>query len=103
MKAQSWWQFFNRSIKPWETEAGIPLRLDPERDFDTKRTQFVPLTMQKGDKVTVEIRAPGWIHGEMLGVANNRVVSVYNCPKPSGQVRVKIMATKHNIYTGMPV
>jgi uncharacterized Fe-S cluster-containing radical SAM superfamily enzyme len=59
--------------------------------------------MQKGDKVTVEIRAPGWIHGEMLGVANNRVVSIYNCTKQSGQLRVKIMATKHNIYTGMPV
>ena len=103
VKAQSWWQFFNRSIKPWEEEAKIPLRLDMERDFGTRRQQFVPLTMQKGDKVTVEIRAPGWIHGEMLGVANNRVVSVYNCTKQSGQVRVKIMATKHNIYTGMPV
>jgi uncharacterized protein len=103
VKAQSWWQFFNRSIKPWEKESGLALRLDPERDFGTRRTQFVPLTMQKGDKVTVEIRAPGWIHGEMLGVANNRVVSVYNCPKPSGQVRVEIMATKHNIYTGMPI
>jgi uncharacterized Fe-S cluster-containing radical SAM superfamily enzyme len=103
VKAQSWWQFFNRSIKPWEEEAKIPLRLDMERDFGTRRQQFVPLTMQKGDKVTVEIRAPGWIHGEMLGVANNRVVSVYNCTKLSGQLRVKIMATKHNIYTGMPV
>lgn len=103
VKAQSWWQFYNRSIKPWEDEAGIPLRLDPGRDFATRRQQFVPLTMQKGDKVTVEVRAPGWIHGEMLGVANNRVVSIYNCPKQSGQVRVKIMATKHNIYTGMPI
>jgi len=103
VKAQSWWQFFNRSIKPWEEEAEIPLRLDLERDFGTRRQQFVPLTMKKGDKVTVEIRAPGWIHGEMLGVANNRVVSVYNCPKQSGQLRVKIMATKHNIYTGMPI
>jgi len=28
---------------------------------------------------------------------------VYNCTKQSGQVRVKIMATKHNIYTGMPI
>jgi uncharacterized protein len=103
VKAQSWWQFFNRSIKPWEKESGIPLRLDLEKDFSTRHQQFVPLTMQKGEKVTAEIRAPGWIHGEMLGVANNRVVSVYNCPKKSGQVRIKIMATKHNIYTGMPI
>ncbi len=48
-------------------------------------------------------RAPGWITGEMLGVARDRVVSVFNCPKESGQVRVKIVATKHNIYVGVPV
>jgi hypothetical protein len=103
VKAQSWWQFFNRSIRPWEKEFGINLRLDPARDFGTVRRQFIPLVFSKGEKVTVEIRAPGWIHGEMLGVARNRVVSIYNCGKESGQVRVKIVATKHNIYVGVPV
>ncbi|MGB9175445.1 MAG: radical SAM protein [Methanoregula sp.] len=103
VKAQSWWQFYNRSIAPWEKECGLRLRLDPVRDFGTVRRPFVPLAFKKGEKVTVEIRAPGWIHGEMLGVARNRVVSVYNCEKQSGNVRVKIVSTKHNIYTGMPV
>jgi uncharacterized Fe-S cluster-containing radical SAM superfamily enzyme len=103
VKAQSWWQFFNRSIRPWEKETKIPLQLDLSKDFGTERRPFIPLTMKKGEKVTVEIKAPGWIHGEMLGVANNRVVSVYNCGKESGNVRVKIVATKHNIYTGVPV
>ncbi len=103
VKAQSWWQFFNRSIRPWEKEFGIPLRLDPARDFGTVRRPFIPLVFSKGEKVTVEVRAPGWIHGEKLGVARNRVVSVFNCEKQSGQVRVKIVATKHNIYVGVPV
>ena len=103
VRAQSWWQFFNRSIRPWEKEFGIRLQLDPARDFGTVRRHFIPLVFSKGEKVTVEVRAPGWIHGEMLGVARNRVVSIYNCPKESGQVRVKIVATKHNIYVGVPV
>jgi uncharacterized protein len=103
VKAQSWWQFFNRSISAWEKESGLVLRLDAERDFNTVRRPFVPLVFAKGEKVTVEIAAPGWIHGEMLGMARNRVVSVYNCQKESGQVRVKIVSTKHNIYTAMPV
>jgi uncharacterized Fe-S cluster-containing radical SAM superfamily enzyme len=103
VKAQSWWQFYNRSIAAWEKESGLRLRLDPARDFGTVRRPFVPLVFDKGEKVTVEIRAPGWIHGEMLGVARNRVVSVYNCEKQSGNVRVKIVSTKHNIYTGMPI
>jgi len=53
--------------------------------------------------VTVELRAPGWIHGEMLGVARDRVVSVHNCLKESGQIRVKIVADKQSIYMGVPV
>jgi uncharacterized Fe-S cluster-containing radical SAM superfamily enzyme len=103
VKAQSWWQFYNRSLRPWEKEFGLKFELNPARDFGTVRRPFVPLAFDKGEKVTVEIRAPGWIHGEMLGVARNRVVSVYNCEKPAGNVRVKIVSTKHNIYTGMPV
>jgi hypothetical protein len=103
LKAQSWWQFFNRSIRPWEKEFGIPLKLDPARDFGTVRRPFIPLVFSRGEKVTVEIRAPGWIHGEKLGVARDRVVSVFDCEKESGQVRVKIVATKHNIYVGVPV
>jgi uncharacterized Fe-S cluster-containing radical SAM superfamily enzyme len=103
VKAQSWWQFYNQSIRPWEKECGIKLKLDSVRDFGMVRRPFIPLVFCKGEKVTVEIRAPGWIHGEMLGVARDRVVSVYNCPKESGHVRVKIVATKHNIYVGVPV
>jgi hypothetical protein len=103
VKAQSWWQFYNQSIRPWEKECGIKLKLDSVRDFGMVRRPFIPLVFSKGEKVTVEIRAPGWIHGEMLGVARDRVVSVYNCPKESGHVRVKIVATKHNIYVGVPV
>jgi len=103
VKAQSWWQFYNRSLAAWEKESGLRLRLDPARDFRTVRRPFVPLVFEKGEKVTVEIRAPGWIRGEMLGVARDRVVSVYNCEKQAGNVRVKIISTKHNIYTAQPV
>jgi hypothetical protein len=103
IKVQSWWQFFNRSIRPWEKESGIRLQLDSARDFGMVKRPFIPLVFSKGEKVTVEIRAPGWIKGEMLGVARNRVVSVFNCDKKSGQIRVKIVSTKHNIYMGVVV
>ena len=98
VKAQSWWQFYNRSIRPWEKEFGIKLQLDSVRDFGMVRRPFIPLVFSKGEKVTVEIRAPGWITGKMLGVARNRVVSIFNCDKKAGQVRVKIVSNKHNIY-----
>ena len=103
IKVQSWWQFFNRSIKEWEKASGLSLRLNPERDFLTVRRPSLPQVFKKGERATVEIRAPGWIHGEQLGVARNRVVSVFGCDKTSGQVRVKIVASKNNIYVGVPV
>ena len=103
VKVQNWWQFFNRSIKAWEKESGLCLRLDPVRDFGTVRKPSIPQVFKKGEKTTVEIRAPGWIHGEMIGVARNRVVSVYTCAKESGQVRVKIVASGNNIYVGEPI
>jgi uncharacterized Fe-S cluster-containing radical SAM superfamily enzyme len=103
IKVQSWWQFFNRSIKEWEKTSGLCLRLDPNRDFGTIRRPSLPQVFTKGEKATVAIMAPGWIHGEMLGVARNRVISVFGCDKSSGQVRVRIVATKNNIYVGIPI
>ena len=103
IKVQSWWQFFNQSVKQWEKEWGLNLRLDPARDFGTVRRPMIPRPIKKGEKVTVELSAPGWIKGEMLGIARNRVISVFNCQKQSGQLRVKIVADKQNIYVGVPV
>ena len=103
VKVQNWWQFFNRSVKEWEKESGLRLRLDPCRDFGTVRRPSIPQVFRKGEKTTVEIRAPGWIHGEMLGVARDRVVSVYNCGKQNGLVRVKIVAAGNNIYVAEPI
>jgi len=103
IKVQSWWQFFNRSIRPWEKASGIRLQLDSARDFGMVKRPFIPLVFSKGERVTVEIRAPGWITGEMLGVARNRVVSIFNCDKKAGQIRVKIVSNKHNIYMGVVV
>jgi uncharacterized Fe-S cluster-containing radical SAM superfamily enzyme len=50
----------------------------------------------------VDIRAQGWVQGEMLGVAKNRVVSVMDCPEDLGRVHVQIVSNKHNIYVAVP-
>ncbi|HUT38309.1 MAG TPA: radical SAM protein, partial [Methanoregula sp.] len=48
VKVQSWWQFFNRSIRPWEKESGIKLQLNSVRDFGMVRRPFIPLVFSKG-------------------------------------------------------
>jgi uncharacterized Fe-S cluster-containing radical SAM superfamily enzyme len=102
LKVQSWWQFYNRSIKPWQKESGCKLIISPQ-DFSTERRPMLPKVFCKGEKTTVGIRAPGWIRGEQLGVARDRVVSVMGCLKTSGNLRVKIVSVKHGIYVAVPV
>lgn len=102
VRIQSWWQFYNRSLKPWEKEFSCKLIITPQ-DFGTERRPTIKKVFARDEKVTVEIRSPGWIRGEMLGVARNRVVSVLECMKGSGNVRVKIVTTKDGIYVAVPV
>jgi len=47
IKVQSWWQFFNRSIRPWEKESGIRLQLDSARDFGMVKRPFIPWSFPK--------------------------------------------------------
>ena len=101
VKAQNWWQFYNKSIALWEKEFGLPLRLKPQ-DFAIVKRPMIPTVLEKKEKTWVEIKAPGWVKGEMLGVAKNRVVSVVDCPVERGSVRVQVVSNKHNIYVAVP-
>ena len=58
--------------------------------------------VKTSERKRVEIKAPGWVSGEQLGVARNRVVSVMDCPIKLGSVRVQIVSNKHNIYVAVP-
>ncbi|MDD1740316.1 MAG: radical SAM protein [Methanothrix sp.] len=101
VRAQNWWHFYNRSMAGWEKEFSISLRLRPQ-DFAIEKRPMIPTVLEKKEKIWVDIRAPGWVRGEMLGVAKNRVVSVMDCPVPQGRVRVQIVSNKHNIYVAVP-
>ena len=101
VKAQNWWHFYNRSMNEWEKQFSIPLRLKAQ-DFGIVRRPMIPMVFEKKEKTWVEIKAPGWVSGEQLGVAKNRVVSVVDCPIKQGSVRVQIVSNKHNIYVAVP-
>jgi uncharacterized protein len=101
VKAENWWHFYNRSMLEWETQFSIPLHLRP-KDFLIEKRPMIPIVFEKKEKAWVDIRAPGWVRGEQLGVAKNRVVSVMDSPAEHGRVRVQIVSNKHNIYVGVP-
>ena len=63
---------------------------------------MTPTVFEMKEKTRHEAQAPGWVKGEMLGVARNRVVSVMNCPIVQGSLRVQVVSNKHNIYVAVP-
>jgi uncharacterized protein len=101
VKAENWWHFYNRSMLEWEKQSSVSLHLKP-KDFFIEKRPMIPIVFEKKEKAWVDIRAPGWVRGEQLGVAKNRVVSVMDSPAKQGRVRVQIVSNKHNIYVGVP-
>lgn len=100
VRAQNWWHFY-RKIGEWEKQLSTGLKLSP-KDFGIQKRPVIPSVFEKKEKAWVDIRAPGWVRGEALGVARNRVVSVMDCPVDRGSARVQIVSNKHNIYVGVP-
>jgi uncharacterized Fe-S cluster-containing radical SAM superfamily enzyme len=101
LKVQTWWKFYNISIRSWEKQFLSKLLLKPQ-DFGIEKRPMLPAVFRINEKTWVDIRGPGWIRGERLGVARNRVVSVLNCPVDFGKIRVKLVSIKHNIYVAVP-
>jgi uncharacterized Fe-S cluster-containing radical SAM superfamily enzyme len=97
---QSWWQFYHRSLAGWEKESGMRLRITPE-DFGTERRPMIPRAFRKGEKVTLEIRGPGWVAGERIAVGRGRSVAVLDCRRGSGTIRARIVSAAHNIYVAV--
>ena len=91
------WEGFYKQLEAWEKEFKMPLIF---QDVGVRDARELPKPFRKGTIVEAEIRLPGRIKGEKIAVANGRCISVMNCDK-EGKVRVKIVRTKHNIFSGV--
>ncbi len=96
-KNLTWWKFYNQ-LKSWEKKHNVSLRLTA-KDFNIKRMQRIPDVFKSGDKLNVVVKAPGWLKGQVIGVANNRCISINNCRASiNDKVRVKIVENKNGLY-----
>ncbi len=102
---------FYKKLRDLEQKHGIKLICD-ETDFKIKKSIQLPKPFKKGDIVKAELVCPGRLNNEMLAVncesdklsptshLKNRLISVPNCYKNKGIVKLKIKRTKHNIFLG---
>ena len=69
-------------------------------DFKIKKCKELPKPFRKGEAVKAQLLFPGRLPNEMMAMAKDRIISVPNCYKTEGIVRVRIRRTKHNIFLG---
>ncbi|MBW2971920.1 radical SAM protein [Candidatus Woesearchaeota archaeon] len=94
---QAEWDDFYAQLDAWEKQTGMDLKADYHTAYKT-RTLEKPF--RKGDTIKAEIVCPGRLKNELLAVSGGRVVSVINSKKSSGQVKVRIIRDKDNIFVG---
>lgn len=96
-KAINWWKFY-RQIEQWEKEFDVKLKLSA-KEMGIEKRKRLPTVFEKNEKTIVEIKCPGWINGQMIGVSKNRCISVNHCDAKEGdKVKIKILENKNNIY-----
>ena len=102
VKVQNWYKFY-KQLEIWEKEFDIKLKYGP-RDFKVYRTKKIPLIFQKGDVTIVEVKAEGWINGEVLAAAKNRAVTLVDSKARIGdRVKVKMLDVSNSIYLAKKV
>jgi len=93
----NWWKFY-KQIEQWEKKYNTRLKLTAE-DMRIEKRKRLPQIFEKGEKITVEVKAPGWVKGQMIGVSKNRAISINNCKRNmNDKVNVKILENKNEIY-----
>jgi len=100
-KQINWWKFYEQ-LKKWEKEYSIQLVLSRE-NMNIEKRERVESSLRKGEVVSVEIKAEGWLKGQMLGVAKGRCVSVNSCvANINDRLNVKVLEDKNSIYIAEP-
>ncbi|VVB85064.1 Coenzyme PQQ synthesis protein E [uncultured archaeon] len=98
IKAMSWDDFYYR-LRKWEEIYKTKLILAPQ-DFGSFECKAIPRMFKRYEKVKVNVVGPGWMKGEKLAVARDRVITIVDADKvPLGkEVSVRIERIVDGIY-----
>jgi len=74
-----------------------------EGDLIIKEDTKLKKPFKKNDIINVELKAKSRLRNSVIAVSNNRVVTIVNCYKNKGKLKVKIVRDKDNIFVATPV
>ena len=98
MKVMKWEEFYSK-LREWEIKYKAKLVLTPE-DFGSFRCKALPRAFRKDERVKVKVVGAGWMKGEKLAVARERVITIVNADRiPVGaEVYVRMERVVDGIY-----
>ncbi len=101
------WRVFWRRLEELEKTLGVKLRPSME-EWGMRYARRVPSIYRVGDIVEVEVVAPGWLRGEMLGVTRDgkRMVTLIvkrGRLEVGSVVEARVRSAKDNIYVVEPL
>ena len=97
IKKENYYKFY-KQLRDWEKKFGLKLIYKAE-DLNITPAKNLPLLFKVGERINVNIKAPGWMEGQMIAVARNRCITVIECNRKIGdKVNIKIIESKNNIY-----
>ncbi len=79
IKAMGWEKFYSW-LEEWERIYKIKLVLKPE-DFGSFQCKALPRVFRRYERVKVKVIGPGWMKGEKLAVARDRVITVVDADR----------------------
>jgi uncharacterized Fe-S cluster-containing radical SAM superfamily enzyme len=93
------WDKFTWQLGEWEKIYKTKLILAPE-DFGSHECKALPRIFRRDEKVKVMIKGPGWMKGEKLAIARDRVLTVVDAGGiPVGkEISVRIERVVDGIY-----
>jgi len=100
VKEKSFEEFY-AELKRLEKKYHVKL-IHTAADFTIKPAKELPKPFKKGDTIDAVIMCEGRLAHEMLAVAQDRVIAIQHCTEKIGKrVMVRILRSKHNIFTGI--
>ncbi len=79
---------------------GLNLKLTPA-DFNIHKSPSLPKVFRKGDRLRLQIVAPGRVFGEMLAVDKGRVIGVLTDKPVGAWVFAEVTRTNDNVYVAV--
>ena len=98
------WRAFYAALRRLEAIYNVKLVLRPE-DFGMRKAPLLPAPFSPGEVVKVRVAAPGWLKGEMTGVARGRAITLLGAEglEPGMTVLARVRQVKHTIYLAEPL